>query len=256
MPASTFRPCLAAIVLAIVLSTGCGSSDPRNNDYVQYSGNALRVEGVDYPRDLDSGGSYARGHILVTPKEGEHDDAVAALARYGLTVTGTTDKGVLVATVPEGFEWQWQAALSNTPSVRFTATDDATSSIAQTAVAATPASTETSADGAPVPEGEPPADEVRRLTHELYAEMETAGGAQLTQTATDTAFVVRTQLADVQPDGCKQLPGANPGEYSCSVLLKVRSCNGAGCDPSNEEALDDAKRINIRWDPSGKWMRG
>lgn len=121
---------------------------------------------------------------------------------------------------------------------------------APTASASAPA-----AEGAPVPDGEPPADVVRKLTYEMYEQLEAAGGMPMTLSATGASAVVHTQLAEVVPEPCKQLPGAKPGEYECSVLLKVRSCLG-NCDPSDEEALDDAKRIYIRWDPSGKWVSG
>jgi hypothetical protein len=241
------RRLLAFTLFALALCAGC-SRDSRENDYVHYSGRSLQVEGVDYlPESVDF--EPAGGRVLVTPKEGQQAEVVALLARYGLPLAGTTQQGVLVATVPEGFEFQWANALTHAAAVASASTDDPMSPTALVAAAAPPAA------GVPVPDGEPPADVVRKLTYEQYAEMEAAGGTPLTLTATGATFVVHMQLADVQKDGCKQLPGAKPGEYECGVLLKVRSCNG-DCDPSGEEPLNDAKRIDIRWDPSGKWVRG
>jgi hypothetical protein len=241
------RHVLAVALLAMALCAGC-SRDSRDNDYVHYSGRSLEVEGVEYPAEA-ADFAPAKGRVLVTPKEGQQAAAVALLARYGLPLAGTTQRGILVATVPEGFEFQWATALSRAAPVAFSTTDDPVSPMAVVSEAASPAA------GAPVPAGEPPADVVRKLTYEMYAKLEAAGGVPLTLTATGASAVVHMQLADVEKESCKQLPGAKPGEYECGVLLKVRSCLGE-CDPSGEDALDDAKRIDIRWDPSGKWVLG
>ncbi|GAB3383902.1 hypothetical protein [Lysobacter fragariae] len=244
------RPCLAALLLAIAFSTGC-SRDPRDNDFVHYSGTSLEVEGVDYPRAAKPEFQPARGRVLVTPKEDQRAAAIAVLQRYGLPLAGTTKGGILVATVPEGFEFQWMDALSRNAPILTTATDDPVTPFAiEPEAAAVPAST-----GVPVPDDEPPADVVRRLTYEMYEKLEAAGGVAIQSTATGNTAVVHMQLADVQKESCKRLPGSKPGEYECGVLLKVRSCLNL-CDPSGEEALNDAKRIDIRWDPSGKWVLG
>ncbi|WP_440222959.1 hypothetical protein ACQQ2N_18055 [Dokdonella sp. MW10] len=238
------------VMFALVMSVGC-SSDPRNNDAVRYSGASLRVDGNDYPRETTPS-RVAKGRVLVTPKQGEQDAVTSLLARYGLSLAGTTARGVLVVIVPEGFELQWSSAFSNASSVTFATTDDVGMPAALASVPAAPPKPAPVAKGKPVPEGGPPLSVVRKLTYEMYEDFESKGGVPLTLTATGKSAVVHMELADVTVESCR-VRRADVGEFECGVLLKVRSCLG-DCNPSREEALDDAKRMIVRWDPSGKWV--
>ena len=230
------------------MSAGCGRNSS-DNAYVHYSGSTLDVEGESYAREkIDF--KPGPGRVLVTPKEGEREAAVALLARYGLPLIGTTPNGVLVATVPEGFEFQWARALSRAAPVEFTNTDEANAPVAVVDESAPAVAV---AAGVPVPDGGPSAAVVSALTHRMYEKIEADGGMPLTLTATGATRGVHVKLADVAVASCEQRPRAKPGEFECGVRLKVRSCFD-NCDPSEEEALDDAKRIRVRWDPSGEWM--
>ena len=108
--------------------------------------------------------------------------------------------------------------------------------------------------GVPVPDGEPPADVVRALMFEEYAELEKAGPMPATVSASGRQLQLRAKLFDARKLECKPSPQRPAGEFECSLMITV-SITGDGSDPAQEEPSEQGARIGVKWDPSGKWVR-
>lgn len=166
---------------------------------------------------------------------------------------GDPAAGMVHVVVPAGFETQWRRALAMEPAFVNIALAQVNQPV-PTASTWSQHARRHHVGRTPAPAGGPPASVVERLTRAQYAAIEQAGGMPITLTATGASAMVHQQLAHVSADGCRRLPPQFPDEYECGTHLKVRSCLGA-CDPAQEAALDDAKRIFIAWDDvRGEWV--
>lgn len=141
---------------------------------------------------------------------------------------------------------QWAAALTSQLGGRSTATLD--SAMAPTAVAPAVAERGSTpvADDVPVPDEEPSAEDVRRLSIEMYERLENAGGLPVTVSATGKSMVIHSKVFDARKESCRRLPGAKPGEWECEAELMMGICSG-DCDPSAEEPRPKGERVGIRW---------
>lgn len=241
---------VAAWVVSIALVTACGGGGPKGNDYVDYDGPTLVVEGTPYKREtsFDPPGTTLPGRVVVQLRDGHVDEVLALLERYGLTLEGRSAEGWLLLKTPERFEEQWARALSAQLGGRgITSVDSARS---PTALAtAEPAGDSDAVAGEPVPDHAPSADDVQRAFLEMYDRIEEAGGLPFTVTSSGKAIVIHAKIFDVRDESCEQTPRAKPGEWSCEAELMMAVCTG-DCDPSSEERLPKAERISIRWDPA------
>lgn len=243
----------ACWILCVTLLVGCGNHpegiDPDGNEYVQYKGTALVVEGNAFAREatLDPPGPLLPGRVVVKPDDDNKDDALVLIERYGLPLEGRSREGWLLVKVPSGFETQWAAALASQLGGRSTATTD--SATAATAVVPDVAKSSNApvVAGASVPDEEPSAEDVRRLFIEQYERLERAGGLPATVTATGQSMVLHSKVFDARKESCHRLPGAEPGEWECEAELMMGLCSG-DCDPSAEEPLPKGERLDIRWD--------
>lgn len=235
------------LCLALLLS-GC-SKGPEGNEYVRYKGTALIVEGNAFNREatLDPPGINLPGRVVVQPDRQNMDDALALIERYRLPLEGRSREGWLLVKVPAGFEMQWAAALTSQLGGRSTATtDSATAPTAVAPVVAERGSTPVADDGL-VPDEEPSAEDVRRISIEMYERLENAGGLPVTVTATGQSMVLHSKVFDARKESCRRLPGAKPGEWECEAELMMAICRG-NCDPSAEEPSPKGERVRIRWD--------
>lgn len=107
----------------------------------------------------------------------------------------------------------------------------------------------------PLPSGEPPADVVRALMFEEYAELEKAGPMPATVSASGKQLQLRAKLFDARKLECRPRPQRPAGEFECSLMILV-SITGDGSDPARGEPSEQGARIGVKWDPSGKWVRG
>lgn len=233
---------------AVLLLGGC-SNGPEGNEYVQYKGTSLVVEGNTFAREatLDPPGTNLPGRLVVQPDDQNMDNALALINRYGLTLEGRSREGWLLVKVPAGFEMQWAAAITSQLGGRSTATTD--SAMAPTAVVPDVAQEARAqvASGGDVPDEEPSAEDVRRLSIEMYERLEKAGGLPVTMTATGKSTVLHGKVFDARKESCQRLPNAKPGEWECEAELMVGLCSG-DCDPSAEEPLPKGERVYILWD--------
>lgn len=237
----------ASWALCIALLVGCGSH-PQGNEYVQYKGTTLVVEGNAFVREStgDPPGTDLPGRVVVEPDKENMDDALALIQRYGLLLEGRSREGWLLVKVPAGFEMQWAAALTSQLGGRSTATTD--SAMTPTAVVPDVAENGSAPVAAgPLPDDEPSAADVHRLAIEMYERLEDAGGLPVTLTATGQSTVFHGKVFDAHKESCRRLPGAKPGEWECEAELMLGLCSG-DCDPSAEEPLPKGERIPIRWD--------
>ena len=106
----------------------------------------------------------------------------------------------------------------------------------------------------PVPAEEPSDSVLRQLMFEQYAQIEDAGGLPLTATASNTNFILRVKLYDARKESCAPAPQARAGTYNCSMTIKLAIA--ANKDPANARPYEKSERISVKWDPSGKWVRG
>lgn len=137
-------------------------------------------------------------------------------------------------------------------------TDSSPSGAADTAPAATDAAGVASSAPAehPVPSGEPPADVVRDLTFEEYAELAEAGPMPVTVSATGQPLKLRAKLFDARKEECRPRPQQPPGRYECTLTIKL-SLTGDGSDPAREAPSEQGARLFVKWDPvAGRWIRG
>ncbi|WP_162348445.1 hypothetical protein [Pseudoxanthomonas gei] len=236
-------------VLCLALLAGCGGG-PDGNEYVDYDGTTLVVEGTEYAREntMDPPGTFLPGRVVVQPEEGKLDDAVALIKRYGLTLEGRSAEGWLLAKAPDGFEMQWAAALQAKLGGRSFATNDSAQSPTPI-VAAAAAGGDAPVAEESVPADEPSASDVRRIAIERYERIEQAGGLPMTLTATGQPLLLHAKVFDARKESCRRLPGAKPGEWECEAELMMGLCNG-DCDPADEEPLPKGERVAIRWDPA------
>lgn len=236
------------VLYVALLLVGCGSG-PAGNEYVQYKGTTLVVEGNAFAREatLDPPGTDLPGRVVVQPDRQNMDDALALIERYRLPLEGRSREGWLLVKVPAGFEMQWAAAITSQLGGQSTATTD--SATAPTAVVPEAVESRSApvADDATVPDAEPSAEDVRRLSIEIYERLENAGGMPVTMTATGQSMVVHSKVFDARKESCRRLPGAKPGEWECEAELMMGTCSG-DCDPSTEEPLPKGERVPIRWD--------
>ena len=108
----------------------------------------------------------------------------------------------------------------------------------------------------PVPAGEPPAEVVRDLLFEEYAELENAGPMPMTVTASGQSLKLRAKLFDARKEDCRPVPQQPPGHYECSLTIKL-SLTGDGSDPAREEPSEQGARLGVKWDATGgRWVRG
>lgn len=184
---------------------------------------------------------------MVQPDDQNMDDALALVEPYGLLLEGRSREGWLLVKVPAGFEMQWAAALTSQLGGQSTATlDSATAPTAVAPVVAEKGSTPV-ADGALVPDEEPSAEDVRRLSIEMYERLENAGGLPVTVSASGQSMILHGKVFDAHKQSCRRLPGAKPGEWECEAELMMGLCSG-DCDPSAEEPMPKGERVGIRWD--------
>ena len=136
-------------------------------------------------------------------------------------------------------------------------TDSSSSGAAETVSGAVAADHASSAPaGHPVPAGEPPADVVRDLMFEEYAELEKAGPMPATVTASGQALKLRAKLFDARKEECRPRPQQPPGRYECTLTIKL-SLTGDGSDPAREEPSEQGARLGVTWDAAaGRWVRG
>lgn len=239
-------------ILGFALLAGCGSG-PGGNEYVDYAGTTLVVEGTEFKREstMDPPGTFLPGRVVVQPDDENMDDALALIERYGLTLEGRSSEGWLLVKAPDGFEMQWAAALQSQLGGRSFATIDSAQSptpiVAAAAAAAAKSNDAPVAEG-PVPDDEPSAADVRRIAIERYERLEQAGGLPVTMTATGQSMVLHSKVFDARKESCRRLPSAKPGEWECEAELMMGLCSG-DCDPSAEEPLPKGERVFIRWDP-------
>lgn len=241
----------AAWVLCFALLAGCGRGS-NGNEYVDYAGTTLVVEGTEFKRDsaMDPPGTYLPGRVVVQPDDHNADDALALIERYGLTLEGRSSEGWLVVKAPDGFELQWAAALQSQLGGRSLATIDSAQSPTRVIAAAAAAKDEEAPVAEePVPDHEPSAADVRRIAIERYERLEQAGGLPATLTATGQSMVIHSKVFDARKQSCRRLPSAKPGEWECEAELMMGLCTG-DCDPSAEEPLPKGERVHIRWDPA------
>jgi len=240
---------VAGWVLCLALLTGCGGG-PDGNEYVDYDGTTLFVEGTEYQREntMDPPGTFLPGRVVVQPEDGRLDDATALIQRYGLTLEGRSAEGWLLAKTPDGFEMQWAAAIQAKLGGRSFATNDSAQSPTPIVVAAATAGDAPVAEQ-PVPDLEPSAADVRRIAIAMYERLEQAGGVAATMTSTGQSMVLHAKVFDARKESCRRLPGAKPGEWECEAELMMGMCTG-NCDPSAEEPLPKGERVGIRWDPA------
>lgn len=236
------------LLCCVLLLGGCGN-DPLENEYVQYEGTSLVVEGNAFAREAtpDSRGTHLPGRVVVKPDDQNMDDALALIERYGLALEGRSREGWLLVQVPSGFEVQWASALASELGGRSTATPD--SAMAPMAVVPDVAQDGRAqvASGVSVPDDEPSAEDVRRISIEMYERLENAGGLPVTMTATGKSMILHGKVFDARKESCRRLPGAKPGEWECEAELMMGLCSG-DCDPSAEEPLPKGERLGIRWD--------
>ena len=116
-------------MLCFALLTGCGSG-PKGNEYVDYAGTTLVVEGTEFKREstMDPPGTFLPGRVVVQPDAENVDDALTLIERYGLTLEGRSSEGWLLVKAPDGFEMQWAAALQSQLGGRSFATIDSAQS--------------------------------------------------------------------------------------------------------------------------------
>ncbi len=236
-------------VLCFALLSGCGGGGPEGNEYVEYDGTTLIVEGTAFEREatMDPPGTYLAGRIVVQPADKKKADEAAALVkRYGLTLEGHSSEGWLLVKGPAGFEMQWASAIQGKLGGTNYATNDSAQSPTPIAVAA---ETENADAGEPVPDHEPTAEDVRRIVFDRYERLEDAGGLPATMTATGQSMVIHAKVFEVTKTSCRQVPPAEPGEWECEADTMMGACTG-DCDPSDEEPLPHGDRVPIRWDPA------
>lgn len=136
-------------------------------------------------------------------------------------------------------------------------TDSSSSGTADAVPGAVAADSATSAPAEhPVPSGEPPADVVRDLTFEQYAELAEAGPMPVTISATGQPLKLRAKLFDARKEECLPRPQQPPGRYECTLTIKL-SLTGDGSDPAREAPSEQGARIDVKWDAAtGRWVRG
>lgn len=232
-----------ASVMAALLGLGligC-NREAAEHHLALYHGTVLKLEGKEY-RPVATTVVAVPGRLQVRLAKHRRDAALSRLQELGLALEGDPGAGPVHVVVPEGFETQWHQALSLEPAFANIALAD-------------PHSARGIRPGRkPAPPGPPPASVVERLKREEFERIEGAGGMRITLPTTGANAVVHQQLASVRSDGCRRLAPQFPDQYECTTRLKVRSCLG-DCDPSLEDALDDAKRIFITWDNvHGQWV--
>ena len=104
------------------------------------------------------------------------------------------------------------------------------------------------AESVPVPTEEPSEADLRRLAFQRYAEIARAGGLPVTATASGKSLTLHPKLYEVRKDSCKPSPQSPPGEYECSLTIKL-SLQADGSDPSEQ-----GERIAVKWDAKGMWV--
>jgi hypothetical protein len=135
-------------------------------------------------------------------------------------------------------------------------TDPQPADAGDAAPGATAGSVSSAAAEHPVPAGEPPADVVRDLIFEEYAELEKAGPMPMTVTASGQPLKLRAKLFDARKETCSPRPQQPPGHYECTLTIKL-SLTGDGSDPAREEPSEQGARLGVKWDAaSGRWVRG
>lgn len=243
----------AGWIMALLLLAGCGggSGGPACNEYVEYDGSILVVEGAPYPRQasLDPPGQVQRGRIVVLSRGSGVVDSVRDRARrYGLELEGTSSEGWTLVRVPDGFEEQWAQAFSISSGVD-TTTDSAQSPIAvANAAEADAGGDDPPGDGAgEVPEEEPSDADVRRIVMERYERLEEAGGLPWGSGENGQQLVLHGHVFEARKRSCRRLPAPNPFHWECSADLMMGICAG-DCDPADEEPGEKGERVSIRWD--------
>lgn len=105
--------CATGWVRCVALLAGCGSG-PSGNEYIQYQGTTLVLEGNAFPREVtpDPRGTYLPGRLVVQPDNENMDDALVLIEHYGLPLEGRSREGWLLVKVPAGFGTQWAALTS------------------------------------------------------------------------------------------------------------------------------------------------
>jgi len=100
-----------------------------------------------------------------------------------------------------------------------------------------------------VPDGEPPADVVRRLEYARYKQIEDAGGMPVTMTATGQGITLHPKLYDVRKEKCTPSPQQPKGHFECEMTIRLTLMEG------DDEPSEQGERIGIQWDGrKGEWV--
>ncbi len=104
------------------------------------------------------------------------------------------------------------------------------------------------AESVPVPIEEPSETDLRRLEFQRYAEIARAGGLPVTATTNGKSLTLHPKLYEVRKNSCKPSPQSAPGDYECSLTIKL-SLQADGGDP-----YEQGERIAVKWDAKGMWV--
>lgn len=255
----------AVLACLLALATSACSSAPEGNEYVDYDGTTLTVEGTEFERVRETSFDYKvyPGRIVISAWPAALPRTLVHIKRYGLTLEGHTENGRLLVKVPEGYEWQWAAAIESKLGSETTAsTDPKTAPLPMLATGPGPGlrsivqmaeEREAKAAGAvrskriPAPR-DPLPEEVRQAIRDRYAAIEKMGGMTFSLPSNGASTVVHARLYDVSKIACS--PSVHDRQYSwdCSATIKRSICSG-NCTPSFSDATEAPERISVSWNP-------
>lgn len=99
----------------------------------------------------------------------------------------------------------------------------------------------------PVPDEEPSAEDVRRLSIEKYERLESAGSLPMTvTTTTGQSMVFHSKAFDAHKASCHRLPGAKPGEWGVRGRADDGHVQVTAIHPP--KGLCQKASAGIRWD--------
>jgi hypothetical protein len=101
----------------------------------------------------------------------------------------------------------------------------------------------------PVPSTEPPEDVLVKILESQYAAIRDAGGQTVTLTSSGRSTSLMPRIWEAKKLGCKPLPRSEPGQYECSLDLKVTFLEG------DDTPRQHAERVHVSWDvDQGEWV--
>lgn len=104
-------------------------------------------------------------------------------------------------------------------------------------------------EGIPVSTEELSEDVLRKLEFDAYEVIEKSGGIPVVITASGQQMTLHPKLYNVRKDSCKKTHQSPLGWFECSLTITL-SLKEDGGDPSEQD-----KRIGVKWDPKGEWVR-